>query len=480
MTDSLRRHSFTLSPEDRYQAYNALYCEYESFQFDSAFRYAAILREIAREVKDPAMLVDSKMKYAYALSKGGLFKESLDSLVIDDIDRLGIPDSLKNDYYITLGRIYHHLSDYTAKQTFTSLYEQQGNEALEKALRYYSRDSVEKYWLRGKIHYKSGRLDEAYDNYKYAVDHFPTSDPMAAILYSTLGSIERMRGNFDKAIDFFMISAGINIRRSNTETVSFQSLAELLFYEKGEVGKAAEFINLAIEDANAFSARQRKQTIASLMPVIIGEKVADIEQKKATLERNFVTIVVMTVLLIVLFVFMLVQMKRIRESRTVLQQLNVRLLESNRIKEQYVGHYFHINSMVADQINRFAKVALRKLEDKQYAGLESLISNLGRMADKEIIYADFDRTFLKLFPAFVEDFNALLKPQDRMTVPEHALNPTMRIFAIIRLGITDSEQIANILDYSLNTIYNYRTRVRNKAIVPSEEFEDRVRQIGML
>ena len=99
--------------------------------------------------------------------------------------------------------------------------------------------------------------------------------------------------------------------------------------------------------------------------------------------------------------------------------------------------------------------------------------------DEELkeFYANFDMTFLQLFPNFVEEFNALLT-EPMQPKPGELLNTELRIFSLIRLGITDSTKIAQFLRYSVTTIYNYRTRVRNKALGERDEFETKVMQIG--
>jgi len=124
-------------------------------------------------------------------------------------------------------------------------------------------------------------------------------------------------------------------------------------------------------------------------------------------------------------------------------------------------------------------VGQQKLENKQYDSLSSMIHNLNSDFNRKSAFADFDRTFLSLFPTFVENFNSLLQPNDKFALEnKDALNSTLRIFALIRLGITESEQISEILGYSVNTVYNYRVRTRNKAVDPAN-FEKNIRKIGL-
>ena len=105
------------------------------------------------------------------------------------------------------------------------------------------------------------------------------------------------------------------------------------------------------------------------------------------------------------------------------------------------------------------------------------------MKEKELeeLYENFDSVFLNLFPTFVDDFNALLDPETQIhPKDENRLTTEIRIFALIRLGIEDSSKIAEFLHYSVNTIYNYRARIKNGAINNRESFERRVKLLGLL
>ena len=152
--------------------------------------------------------------------------------------------------------------------------------------------------------------------------------------------------------------------------------------------------------------------------------------------------------------------------------------KTNRIKESYLGHYLDISAEIVSQLDDFVIRANHKLDQKQYDGLRPLLKDLTRQRNKKVIFDEFDRTFLSLFPSFVEEFNRLLPEHEQIDTDGKSLNPRLRIFALIRLGITDSEQIARALGYSLNTIYNYRTRVRNKAVDP-KNFEANIQKIGL-
>lgn len=107
-----------------------------------------------------------------------------------------------------------------------------------------------------------------------------------------------------------------------------------------------------------------------------------------------------------------------------------------------------------------------------------LVRSINLKKEKEELLKHFDKAFLNLFPNFVSTYSALFREEDKVKLKEdELLNTDLRIFALIRMGINDNEKIAHILQYSVNTINAYKTRIKNKSLVPNEEFEKRIMEI---
>jgi len=160
---------------------------------------------------------------------------------------------------------------------------------------------------------------------------------------------------------------------------------------------------------------------------------------------------------------------------------NQRLNESNRVKEEYIGRFLSICSQYVDKLDDYRKMVNKKLKNKELQDLFT-ISKSTEFKDKELdeLYANFDSVFLHLFPNFVNDFNAMLKPEFQIhSKDSERLSTDIRIFALIRLGIDDSSKIAEFLHYSVNTIYNYRARIKNGVLTDREDFERRVKDLGL-
>ena len=161
-----------------------------------------------------------------------------------------------------------------------------------------------------------------------------------------------------------------------------------------------------------------------------------------------------------------------------LQQTNSQLTEANKIKNEYIGRSFYTNAEFIAKIEKLYLAIDRKIATRQYEDLRSTLKQSTLNTERESMYTAFDQTFLKLFPHFVEGYNALFEEKDRkLPADNQSLTSEMRIFALIRLGINDSERIANFLDYSVHTVNTYKTRIKNRSICENDQFEQRIMEI---
>ena len=475
----LNTNSNRMTCEEKFQVNVDLYNEFKLYSFDSAFHYATQLCRIANDIDSSAYRVDARTRLGYILARGGFFKEAIDSLSSIRIDKEVLPAKVLSGYYISFGRVYHDLADYTKDNVFSSRYNQIGNELLMESLPYLS-DSSTIYYVRGKVALKEDKLAKSKQLYQRALELCDTTDAETlSVLLSTMAYVNRKLGLNDEAIHYYVKAAVNDIRSATKESVSMRGLATMLYYYKNDVNLASEYINEAFEDATFYGTRHRINVIGTLFPVFVGEKLGIEQVKRQTFQDSFILSSVFAVVLIIAIIYILMQMKHLRRSRQLLEKLNLKLSEANRIKNSYIGHYLDATFKLVNQLDNFVLVGQQKLDSKQYDSLSSMIHNLNSDFNRKSAFADFDRTFLSLFPTFVESFNSLLQPDDKFVLENKgALNSTLRIFALIRLGITESEQISEILGYSVNTVYNYRVRTRNKAVDPAN-FEKDVRKIGL-
>ena len=241
-----------------------------------------------------------------------------------------------------------------------------------------------------------------------------------------------------------------------------------------------------MSDANFYNARLRSIQISKSYPLIAGTYELEREQQQNKLELMLTIISILTLLLVITVVGIVIQIRKISRDRKhtlvlneKLKHNNESLAEANKIKEVYLGRFLSFCSAYIDKMEAYQRSLNKKAKDGNLEELYKMLKSKQFIEDELTeFYHDFDNAFLNIFPNFVEQFNALLLENERV-VPkqEEILTTELRIFALIRLGITDSQRIAEFLRYSITTIYNYRSKYRNKSIVPREEFESEIMKI---
>jgi hypothetical protein len=472
-----------------FNGYRQLYEAYKVFNYDSAFTYARQLQATALQLGDPARITDARLQLGFCLLSSGLFKETLDSL--KKIDLKGAPDSLQAEYYSLIGRYYYDLGDFDNDSYNTPDYIRKGNTYMDSALQRKPSVSFQYSYYKGLKEIKSGRRDEALADFRQLLSRPGLSLHELAVTTSTLSDIYITTGQTDTAIILLIRAAIADIQSSTKETAAIFNLAQLL-YKKGDVRNASSYIEVAIRDAIFYGARQRKVQVSAILPLIEGEKIGEMEKQKAIFVTWSIIATVLLLAVIILVITVLRQVRRLKTAQLIIteahvkeQAINQRLVETNnklseanKIKEEYIGYFFNADSESFAKIEKFKKSLEQKIAYRKWEDVISLVNNTNLKKEKEELLQNFDKVFLKLFPDFIQRFNDLFREEDKMQLKDNEfLNTDLRIFALIRMGIHENEKIARILEYSVNTINTYKTRIKNKSTVPNEEFEHRIMEI---
>lgn len=502
--DSLKRsYQQADSPAGKYEQALRLYDEYKIYQFDSAFTYASIMEETAVTLNDESKLTDSRKNLAFILLSAGKFSESFAYLQRLDVHHL--PDSMKADYFTLMGRYYHDLADYNSDDIFSPRYRQMGNNNFDSALAYIPAGSFEYLYYSGLKNLKQDSLALADHYLKTLLKRPDLTIHQTALVSSTLSYFYVLRRQPEEAINYQIRAAMADIRSSTKETVATFNLAQLL-YEQGDFERASIYIQKAIDDASFYGARQRKVQVSAILPIIQGEKISYIErQRKIWLAYALIVTLCLFVFAFLIFVIykqfnklkkaekvisearnnledansrLKIVNGELQEVNNTLQEVNGKLQEANKIKEEYIGYFFNINSAFFEKMDRFKRMIEQKIADRKLDELRVVINNMDLRHDREDLLKNFDEVFLKLFPTFVEEFNALFEEDDKIVLKNgELLNNELRIYALMRMGITENEKIAQILEYSVKTIYAYKTKIRNRTRVPKEDFDNKVMSI---
>ncbi len=463
-----------------------LYHQYRSFIYDSAFAYASKLIKIAYEIGETEQIGYAKTQLGFTTLSAGMFKETFDTLSTVQIS--GLADSTKLDYYGLMSRVLYDLCDYNRDPYYCDIYVDMADKYIEFATSLADPGSYNFLYLNGLRNLRVQRSDEAV---RYLNQIFEKNTPIThherAITASTLSYLHLKLGDTTKAVNLLVDACIADVKSATKETLAMTRLAEIL-YEQGFVEEAYKYINASMDDANFYGAMQRKSEVGAILPIIAATRLSDVDSQRKTFMSYSIGLTILSVLTIIFAVSTLIQSRRLRkrdkalrEANDHLRDINGKLQEVSKIKDEYLGYYFNINSEYIEKIEKFKRSVDQKLINKKFEDIRYVMSRIDLKKEREELYYSFDKVFLKLFPGFVDTFNSYFNDEDKFVLPnEQLLNTELRIFALIRMGITDSDKLAKILGYSVNTIYAYKNRVKSKANVPNDVFEQKIMEIAAI
>lgn len=475
-------HDKNISVSARYNIYLQLYDEYESFNYDKAFYYAQKLQQTGYLLKDPAKIAYGKLKFAFVSLSSGMFKETFDSLKTVNVNLLS--NDAKKEYYFLNARTYYDLADFDKDNYYTPSYNKWAAKYIDSATRLCNPNSFEYIYYKGLWMLKSGDTEGAITNLKTLINKYKLPDHQFAITASTLSDIYIRKDEPDSAIRLLIVAAMADVRSSTKEAAAMTNLAQLL-YKSGNVKNAYIYIKKAMDDAIFYGARQRKLQVSAILPVIASDRINNEEEQKRALIFYASLLTLLALIVIVFAVIIYKQLQKLKiadkiilETNHVLEKSNIELNEANKIKEEYIGYYFNLISEYINKLDKFKRSVDNKLTTKRFDDIRILVNNINLTKEREELFINFDKAFLKIFPNFVNGYNELFSEDNRVKLlPNQLLNTDLRIFALVRLGISDTEKIAHILEYSVNTIYNYKARIKSKSIIHNDEFENAIMAI---
>ena len=463
---------------ERYNLNNQIYKEYKAFICDSAIYYLNENVRIAGNLGDTDREIESKLQLSLLLSSTGMYTESID--VLKSVDRQKVTSHLLLDYYTCFD---HEISSAYKDSLYAILSPQSEEFMVMRETLFRDRHKYDE-----ALEINDRRLMAAEpDTPQYALVTYHRS-----LIYKYLGDKIREKQNL-------CLSAISDIRSAIKDHASLWMLAQLL-YENGDMERAYQYMRFSWNATKFYNARLRSWQSADVLSLIDKTYQAMIEKQNDRLQQYLVLITALLVLLIGALGYIYRQMKKLAVARNHLQtanhqlnqlneelqqmnacltSTNAELSESNQIKEEYIARFIKLCSTYINRLDAYRRMVNKKVFAGQIAELLKITRSQDALDEElEELYANFDTAFLHLFPDFVKKFNALLQDNEQIILKkDELLNTELRIFALIRLGIEDSSQIAEFLRYSVNTIYNYRAKVKNKARGSREDFEDLVRKI---
>lgn len=482
----------------RFDIIGQLVDEYSPFNTDSAYRYSELREAVANTIGDPTLIVNARMNQANILSSIGMYTEAME--LMEPITSAGLPDYLRPYYFHIQRTLYGRMADYSAFDDDRIQYLRLTDLYRDSLLLVNPPGTLSNVIVRADQLNERGEGRKAIEVMTEFMEQHELSEHERAICAWTLSESYAQVGDTASQKEQLIISAISDMKSAVREYISLRALA-LLLYREGDLDRAYDFMNISMEDASKSNARHRILEINETYPAINGIYVNKVRDQKRSLWWALCLITVLLLFLFAVLLYLRKQMRHIAQARCIieenndqLQLLNSRLTQSNRelseanrsitensrLKETYIGRYMDQCMEYIEKLDSYRKTIRKVAQSIKSDELKTLVKSSADL-DWELksFYDNFDATFLKLFPTFVDDFNRLLRPEEAI-IPKRAgsLTTELRIFALIRLGITDSDSIAKFLRYSLTTIYNYRTRVRNKAVGDRSQLEKQVLLIG--
>lgn len=482
---------------DAYLLNDSIYREYKSYMCDSAILYLRKNIDIARQLSDGEREYKSKLLLSSLLAAAGMYLEAID--ILDEVRREQVPASLIGDYYTSKEHVYREISGNSRDPQSTQRYADWSLVYRDSLLMVLPENADKRLELQELTLKAEGRSEEALLKNDIRLAKISFGSPEYALASYQRAMIYRQEENREKEKYYLALSSLSDIHSAITDHASLWTLADLLLKD-GDIERAYHYIRFSWDETNRFRARSRSWQSADILSLIDKNYQGTIETKNRMLVTYLALISVLLLLLISAIIYIYRQMKRLAEARNHLQetneqletlnselhQMNARLQsanqdlsESNQIKEEYIGRFIKLCSIYIDKLDGYRRMVNKKVSSGQIAELAKITrSSKSLDAELEELYRNFDTAFLHLFPDFVAQFNALLSEDEQIVLKrDELLNTELRIFALIRLGINDSSQIAEFLRYSVNTIYNYRAKVKNKACVSRDDFENLVHEI---
>lgn len=482
-----------LSSRQRFNKYSELFGIYKYYQMDSALQIVKKQIELAKINNDEQEISIAKMNHAEVMMTTGMYKETFD--ILQAIDRTHLGDYEKSTIYHLYHSLYILLASYSFSQDEREEYKALELQYKDSILSVLTPDNLAYYMVKGMKLLQTGHVEEALKLALACGEKFKLTNHEVGMTAYNLSEIYMEMGQQDQAEIQLAISAIGDIRSGVKEYISLRKLA-ILLYEDGDIERAYTYIKCSMEDALFCSARMRTLEISQMLPIINSAYDQKVKQEKERLNMFILLILGLLLVLIVAISYTYKQMKALAVARRSLREINQNLTqmnedlnnlnrelsESNRVKEEYIGHVFNMCSVYIDKLEDVRKNVYRKLKVGQVKEVLRMTDSSSTLTNElKEFYKSFDMMFLNLYPNFVEEFNSLLLDKEQI-IPRDGelLSPELRIFALVRLGISDSTKIASFLHYSSQTVYNYRLKVRNKAKIPKEDFSDAIKQIGIL
>lgn len=496
LNDIKQGAKYVTSNEDKLKLYEQLAYEYNAYEYDSAMSYVNKGLILAHKSNNILYYKIFQLSQTRLLITRGFYAEAKE--ILQKIAPQEDPHNYQFLYYYTLYELYLNWAAYCENNEFSKNYNQLKVYYLKKAIGLSPKKDAFYYYLMGVLYYFSNNPNKSKTilYYKKALNMEKQVSRLHAITAFSLSKVYQNSNNLELMEHYLIVSAISDITSATKENVALQDVALFIYKHKTRsLKKAQEYINLSLEDAFQYNNRLRRIEISSKLQMITNAYTDDI---KATNQLLYIALSVIFLLLLGVGISSLF----IRKKNRLLKQkkdeitatsakmeilngqlhlINDELKDTNQKRERLVKVYIDLCYKNIERNSKLRTLAVRKIKANQSKELLSLLSSSTNTEkeNKEFL-TEFDKAFLSLYPTFVSELNQQLTESAHIQLKENGeMPPILRVCALLRLGITESSKIAGILSYSPQTVYNYRSILKNNAI-DKEHFEENVLKLCMI
>lgn len=483
---------FVTDTEGKLRLYESLANGYHAFIYDSAMIYTHKGINLAKQADQSSCYNRFQILRAKLLISRGFYaeaKEILARLNISPSDK-GLISSYCYAWYV----LYNNWEAYSENNEFSGKYQRLKLEYLAKAIQNYPKRDAIYYFLKGEQGHFSGAPNQktiAY--YKKVLTLEKPSTRLYAMSAFSISEIYAKEGNKERQERYQILAAICDLKSATKENVALQDVALFMYQNKSnDLKKAQEYINISLEDAASYNNRLRRLEVSSKLPLITNAYTAQIKTRTIWLIIALVSILVLFLGVVASSLFIRKKNKLLKQKKEELgasaeqmsklnQQLaliNQELKDTNKKREFLVKVYIDLCYKYIERLYNLRTLVVRKIKANQQKELLSTLSS-SKTSDKENhdFLQQFDKAFLALYPSFVKELNTLfIQPMENLQKADNEMSPILRVAALLRLGITESSKIAGILQYSPQTIYNYRSTLKNNAL-DKEHFEEHLQRL---
>ena len=465
---------------------NTIYREYYTYRYDSAMVYANRGLALALSCNNTYYATLNRINRAAVLSTGGFYSQA--ETLLNEIGEKNVPLQLKQYYYYTTTWLYSYWESFCDKSEFKDYYRQKKHHFLQLTVNTTHNNYVGLHaYLSGELAFLENPLSKAVlRHYTTALNNSPVNSRVHASAAYCIARYYREIGNIQLYEKYIVEAAISDMVCPLKENLALQELSTYLYKKDSKYANyAARYIYISMEDAQFYNNRLRMLEISSILPIISTANQEALAHKERIVRGVLAVVSFLSLVLLGMALLgykqnkWLVRSRReVKSQNLKLTELNEKLIATNHRRETYMRLFMDISAVYIRKLIEYRKLVGRKIKANQTADLLKTINSY-KLAEEEAttFYTRFDRAFIELYPSFVEELNSLLLPDAKIELPApNSLTTEVRIFALMRLGVTDSQEIATLLFYSTQTIYNYKSAMRTRAI-NRETFDEDINRL---